>query len=107
MPWIKKLKKLNKLSKLNYFFGSDLKSVLIPFILLVLVILAMSFSMKFFAKNNFQKELSPAQVIKVSEPFSAKFYFNDEFNTNIFSDAIIEAVNSATSSIEIAVFFNG
>lgn len=49
-------------------------------------------------------QFKPNKIIDVTEPFSGKVYFNNELGQNILSSIIINAIDFASTSIEIAVY---
>lgn len=46
----------------------------------------------------------PAQIVQSDIPVQADLYFNDELGTTIFSDKIVEEINAAQKTLEIAVY---
>jgi len=83
---------------------SKSKALIIPLVLLGLVIFMGVIFFRFFLNNNQNQVATPAKDLTISEPFSGQLYFNDRLGGNLFSAAIIAAIDEAKSNIEVAVY---
>lgn len=90
MNWLKKHK--NKLGLLFIL-------VLGAFITLVLYK-----QVPFFYEPPRVENFTPEKVINISEPFSGKIHFNNEVGSDYFSNLTVEAIDLASSTIEIAMY---
>jgi len=95
----KKLEKKNK---------NNTRNLIIIFFSLFLILFLFFLSLfYFFSDNKNLKEITPVaprEELTVDYDFKADVYFNDKLGENIFSDEVIKSINSATSTIEIAVY---
>lgn len=83
------------------------KKIFFYFILPLFLLLAIGF-IAFNIFNLYKEDIAyvfePAKVINIDEDFSANIYFNDFFNTKVFSLPIITALEQASDSIELAMY---
>jgi len=95
----KKLEKKNK---------NNTRNLIIIFFSLFLILFLFFLSLfYFFSDNKNLKEITPIaprEELTVDYDFKADVYFNDKLGENIFSDEVIKSINSATNTIEIAVY---
>lgn len=86
---------------------TKLKNILLficlPLVILSLVIFLSAFIFKLYQTPSNQT-FTPVKTINISEPFSAKFYFNDKSGTNDFPDLIVKNINSSKKTINIAMY---
>ncbi|MDD3284666.1 MAG: phospholipase D-like domain-containing protein [Patescibacteria group bacterium] len=94
MNWVKKSKKLYK--KLNFW--------ILPFAFLILLIIVVVVLFSHNLSDSKKNIFNPERIINIQEPFSGDLYFNDELGGNILSSLVIDAINSAKKSVEIAVY---
>lgn len=84
------------------------KKHLLGFLTISIIFLAFIFVANIFFKNIFSNNiyLDPAliQELEIEDSFSAKLYFNNEFNSDIFSSLLIKEIKAAQKTIEIAVY---
>lgn len=73
---------------------------------LLLLILCLYLGLTFFSlyQNHEVTKSKPARTIEVNEPFTANLYFNDELGLDVFSELIINGLDSAKNKIELAMY---
>lgn len=73
---------------------------------LLLLILCLYLGLTFFSlyQNREVTKSKPARTIEVNEPFTANLYFNDELGLDVFSELIINGLDSAKNKIELAMY---
>ncbi|HNZ86084.1 MAG TPA: phospholipase D-like domain-containing protein [bacterium] len=75
----------------------------IPILLLITMGIFIYLFFTSFSKRRIV-EFRPAKIIEITEPFSGSLHFNDEFGQNILSKIVIDSINSAQKTIEVAIY---
>lgn len=72
-----------------------------------MLILGVSFGVRYFLntyKFSIYNKSIPAKTLQVNTPFESNVYFNNILGQDIFLDKIVEQIDNATSTVELAMF---
>lgn len=95
MTW-KKILKLNNRGKKAWM-------IILPLVIMVLVVYAGLTIFRLY-QEAIGRQVAPAETIKVSEPFSGSAHFNDQLGTDDFSQLVVNSIDQAEKTVEIAVY---
>lgn len=94
-----------KISNLNnrHNCGKKALLVILPLVILGLVVYAGVTIFRLYQASA-SRQIEPAETIKINEPFSGTAHFNDKLGADDFSKLIVNSIDQAEKTVDIAVY---
>ncbi|MFA6194508.1 MAG: phospholipase D-like domain-containing protein [Patescibacteria group bacterium] len=83
--------------------GQKARLIILPLVILGLVAYAGMTIFRLY-QESVGRQIAPAEMIKINEPFSGSAHFNDKLGQDDFSQLIVSSIDQAEKTVDIAVY---